>query len=1225
MPLIAPGTALLTITAALYLLMVEANAMPNLPGFIENGGQLPPVVRYYAPLPAGIFYITSTGYGYVQWDTATPRQNHRVAYRIELSTSGKPATQLVASNMLPTVLRFYHGNSHIETVRIFQSIRLHELFPKIDAHIYWTPTGRIKCDYILAPGADPTALTFRISSVRAAIDGNGQLRYNTPLGTITEAAPIAIQGSTVIPSSYQWTGHHLSIKIEAPYDRTQPLVIDPEIEWSTFAGGTLSDQIAHVRTDRARNIYVLGRTQSLDFPTRLGYSTIHRGDYDAFIAKYSATGALLWATYYGGSRREIHNIDHCDLVVDGSGSILITGCTQSDDLPITSTAFQRTKGSSLPSGYDLFLAQFSTDGQLLWASFCGGNDNEDAYGLSQDRLGNIYLVGHTSSSNFPVTTPAPSIITSKPTFSQDVFVLKLSPQRQPVWVYFIGGNNLEYATDVVCDKSGGIYVCGYTQSADFPTVGSDIYQRIKTAKNDGYLFKLDGLGRLQWSTLLGGNGEDYCSSIAIDSSFDQRVIVGGTTSSSDMWYRGIEGRMLGGTSDGFIAALDSRTGAAHWVQYHGGSSYDELTAVAIDPDNNIIAVGRTLGDYPTKAAQQPRYNGGGGDMFVAKLGFDGATQWATYAGGTLLDRAADVAIDGNTNFVVVGFSASSDFPIVGTTAQPLLGNAPGIDDGVLIKFCNIAIPVAIISSKPEYCQGESRVLNALNRGSSVQYDSYQWELNGQPIDGATSASYQIPTTLDSGTYRFVCRVTNTARCPAFTDTIVVRIHARPTIEPRQFALCYGDPIRLDSIVINGTRPFRYQWIGDPPPSDPTIESPVVHPQQTTTYTLRITDANGCSAEQSFPVIVLPISQLPISIMGKHTFCDGDSTILKIPDNLGWIVWNTGEQSPQISVRTSGKYHARVRLPSGCEGSTDTVEIRVHLLPKPAITFDGTQLRTTAEYERYQWFLDGHPLPGATDRSLEPPRVGTYTVAVDSLGCSGISAPLDITLSAQTHLTVESATAAIGERVRIPIRLETSQQLERLGVYRLTLRLRFNASVLYLLSITGPGIERSSLEQSRGDTSTLTLTTTNLSSDTLVVLDFLTVWGNAESSRIAIETVEWGSPAVSTTWTDGNVQLLGFCRAGATRLFEDTEEFGIRSTVPHPASDAVTIVIGTIEDSMHTIELCSTDGRRSTLFRENLLAGTYAVSVDVSALPQGYYILELRSATLRATSPLVIVR
>ncbi|GBD05304.1 hypothetical protein HRbin20_00885 [bacterium HR20] len=1203
------------------LIATRAIAVPGVQGFIENRGQLPPPVRYYAVLPRGLLYITDRGYGYV-WYNTEPRTERLHAHRVEVQTTGNQRTQLRPNLLVPTTLNFYRGSTRLEGVRVYRQVMIDSIAPGVTAAFSIQPNGTIKCDYRAVSTRSASALAFSIRGAPAHVLPDGRLAFRTRFGDIIESAPISFRTSAIpVKTTYVLERNILRFAIEDP-DASAPVTVDPEIEWSSYAGGSAQDQWAHVQTDAERNILVIGRTQSVDFPTKFGFSASLRGDYDAIIAKYRADGTLLWATYYGGTRREIHNLDHCDLAVERAGTVLVAGCTQSDDLPLTSGAFQHRKASSMPSGYDLFLAQLSPSGQLLWASYCGGNDNEDVFALATDRQGNAYLVGHTSSDDFPASVPRPTIVSPKRSTSQDVFVLKLSPERTPQWVYFIGGSATEVATGAVCDRAGSLYVCGYTQSADFPTAGTGIYQSIKTAANDGFLFKLDGLGRLQWSTLIGGNGEDYCSSVSLDSSFDRRLILGGTTSSTDMWYRGAGKRTLGGNGDGFLAAFDPQTGNAQWVHYHGGSSYDELTALAVDPDNNIIVVGRTLGDYPTIAAQQPTYHGGGGDMFIAKLAPDGTPQWATYAGGSFLDRATDIAIDGNTNFIVVGHSSSADFPIIGTSAQPRLGNLTGTDDGVLLKFCNIAIPSALVSAAPEFCQGESRTLSVVNRGSSVQYDSYQWERDGQPIPDATNQTYTTPATLEAGMYRFVCRVTNTARCPAVTDTVVVRIHAPPQIGERSFAICSGDPLRLDSIPISGAAPFRYEWTGTPPPSDPSAPNPTVHPDHTTTYTLRVTDANGCNAERTFTVLVFPVSRVPLTVHGDRSFCEGDSAVLELTASFGAIRWNTGERSPHIVVRTNGRYFAAVELPGGCIGYSDTVEIAVRPHPQPLISYDGTLLSTTVAYDSYQWLLDGTPIPGATDRFLEPPRIGTYTVIVDSGGCSGVSQPVDIALTAQVHLTIGSARAAIGERVRIPLLLSTTQQLARVGASRLMLQLRYNASVLFMLESSAPVIER--FYQPDG-TATVTLAVTDVARDTVATLEFLALWGNAEHATISVLRATWNAPTVTTTWSDGVVTIEGLCTSGGTRLFEDTGAFGIRAILPQPGADIITVIATAIEDAPHRLVLTATDGRRWPLGEQFLRAGTYAFALAVDRMPPGRYELAFESATLVATSPLVIVR
>ncbi len=1195
--------------------------MPLVQGFIENVGQLPSEIHYYLPVPNGLVYITNRGYGYV-WYRQRPRDANLHAHRVELHVPTPHWTHVQPNGLLPTTLNIYRGTNRFEHIRVYREVAIENIAPGMTAVFRLRPNGTLKCDYHATAARHARTLTLTICGAAARIAPNGKLKLCTRFGDIVEGVPLSFASALkALSTRYVLKNHTLHFQIDS-VDDDEPLTIDPEIEWSSYAGGSAQDQWAHVQTDAERNVIVIGRTQSLDFPTRFGYTSSLRGDYDAVVAKYRPDGSLLWATYYGGSRREIHSLDHCGLAVDRTGSIFIAGCTQSDDLPLTQAAFQSKKASSMPSGYDLFLAQFQPNGQLQWASYCGGNDNEDIYGITIDRQGNIYLVGHTSSDDLPQSSPRPFVTSRKPTSSQDVFVLKLSQFRSPLWVHFIGGKGVDVATGAVTDGTGGVYVCGYTLSADFPTRGSDIYQSIKTAATDGFLFKLDGLGQLQWCTLLGGNGDDYCTSIAVDSSFDRRIIVGGTTNSTDMWYRGAGKRTLGGIGDGFVAAFLPQTGSAQWVHYHGGGSYDELTALAVDPGNSIIIVGRTLGDYPTRGAQQQRYQGGGGDMFIAKLASDGTTQWATYAGGSFLDRATDVAIIGSTSFVVVGHSSSADFPIFGTSAQPHLGNSPGTDDGVLLTYCNIAIPEVLISGTLDYCQGEIRTLRITNRGSNVRFDSYQWLLDSIPIPGATDESYTLADTLPAGIYRFVCRVTNSTQCSAVTDTITVRIHSLPQISSRSYALCSGEALRLDSITVIGEGPFRYEWSGTPPPSDPTVLNPIVLPNQTTTYRLKVTDAHGCSAEQQFTVYVHSASLVPVLVIGERTICEGDSTILAISTPAGDVVWNNGARSFQVVIRSSGHYFASINLQSGCRAFSDTIEIVVLPRPQPAIVYDGMHLRTNALYDSYQWLLDGAPLVGATGPHLVPPRSGSYTVIVDSFGCTGISPPRTITLSATAQLVIGSARVAIGDNVRIPILLTSSIPLVHAGASRLEIHVRYNSTILYLRGTSIPILSRSVAQDG---TTTIVLECTGLDRDTIGTMDFLALWGNAEVTTLQVLDVIWDAPTVTTRWSDGTITIEGLCRNGGVRLYDDTSIFGIRSLNPQPCTEAFTTIISTIEDAYHTMSICATDGRCWCIHEQFLRAGTYAFTFLVDSFPTGRYVLVVESPTLVATTPLMIVR
>jgi len=195
--------------------------------------------------------------------------------------------------------------------------------------------------------------------------------------------------------------------------------------YSTYLGGSSDDYGYGIAVDASNSAYVTGRTYSPDFPTTAGAfqttpgGTGGGGHDDAYVVKLNAAGsALVYSTYLGGS---------CDdagygIVVDSSGDALVTGDTCSDDFPTTDGSFQRTLGGA----DDAFYGELNPAGSaLLYSTYLGGNGDDASDGIALDPSGNIYLVGWTSSRNFPTTNGAFQTSLSG---IQNTFVIILSAQ-----------------------------------------------------------------------------------------------------------------------------------------------------------------------------------------------------------------------------------------------------------------------------------------------------------------------------------------------------------------------------------------------------------------------------------------------------------------------------------------------------------------------------------------------------------------------------------------------------------------------------------------------------------------------------------------------------------------------------------------------------------------------------------------------------------------------------
>lgn len=212
-------------------------------------------------------------------------------------------------------------------------------------------------------------------------------------------------------------------------------------------------------------MYIAGSTDSSDFPTTTGaYDTSYDGLYGTtFVSKLNgALTTLLASTYLGGSDGDGSEYS---IAIDKGGNIYVTGYTRSSDFPTTAGAYD----TSFNGGYDAFVSKLSEDlTSLIASTFLGGSSyNDSGYSIAIDNGGNIYVIGATSSSDFPTTTGAYDTSFKG---ASDIFVSKLSEDlTNLIASTYLGGYNEDSANSIAIDSDGNIYVTGGTLSSDLPT------------------------------------------------------------------------------------------------------------------------------------------------------------------------------------------------------------------------------------------------------------------------------------------------------------------------------------------------------------------------------------------------------------------------------------------------------------------------------------------------------------------------------------------------------------------------------------------------------------------------------------------------------------------------------------------------------------------------------------------------------------------------------------
>lgn len=189
--------------------------------------------------------------------------------------------------------------------------------------------------------------------------------------------------------------------------------------YSTFLGGSGNENGNSIAVNAAGNAYVTGVTDSSNFPVTPGaFQSLKAAGQDAFVTALSVTGnALAYSTYLGGDGSDFGN----DIALDASGNASVVGLTVSTNFPTTADAIQSAYGGN----NDAFVTRVNATGTaLVFSSYFGGSNTDNAFSLALDAAGSIYFTGQTSSSDFP-TTPG-AFQTLYGGGSSDAFVAKIA-------------------------------------------------------------------------------------------------------------------------------------------------------------------------------------------------------------------------------------------------------------------------------------------------------------------------------------------------------------------------------------------------------------------------------------------------------------------------------------------------------------------------------------------------------------------------------------------------------------------------------------------------------------------------------------------------------------------------------------------------------------------------------------------------------------------------------
>lgn len=446
----------------------------------------------------------------------------------------------------------------------------------------------------------------------------------------------------------------------------QKLDANGNLIWvKTWGNPSEIDVLDDLSVDPMGNVYTTGYFQgTIDFDPGAGTSNLTSvGNRDIFVSKLDASGNFVWAKNVGGGSSDYGN----GITTDASGNVYITGSFISSSMDVDPGPGTTTLNSN--GTRDVFVLKLDANGNFVWGTSFGGSSLDQGHDIEVDGNGNVYTTGYYNGTvDFDPGMGSANITANG---SSDIFIHKLDPSGNFVWVKSFGGTNADEGNAIAVDPSGNIYSTGiYRGTVDFdPNAGTNTIT--SAGSDDIFIQKLDPQGNFQWAHSFGNFSSDIGSDITVDQAGNVYTIGAFRHTVDFDPGSGTANGVSNSGDDIFIQKLDENGGFV-WVQIFGSDANDEPNSINIGPNSTVLSCGRFpgTGDFDPTAGTETLTTSGSNDIFVQKL------NQCTPSSGTDVVSACDTYdwIDGNT------YTSSN------STATHTLTNVSGCDSIVTLNL-----------------------------------------------------------------------------------------------------------------------------------------------------------------------------------------------------------------------------------------------------------------------------------------------------------------------------------------------------------------------------------------------------------------------------------------------------------------------------------------------------------------------------------------------------------
>ena len=686
---------------------------------------------------------------------------------------------------------FFSGNDASKwktDIPLFGSLAYQNIYNNIDL-VYYNSANSKKSDFVVHTGGNYKDISLKYSGITGIlINPQGVLQIRSDAGDITEQIPEAYQlinGKKILVKADFVVEDSFKVKFDIQeYDPAYDLVIDPQLIYSSFFGGT-NDEFwpTNIVRDSQQNIYFGGRTTSSDFPTTPGaYSRTYTGDFDAFVLKLDPTGKkLIFSTYFGGTGQDLSSTIH---LVGSAEDIMVVGLASGGGFPTTAGAYQTVYG-----GYadDMFVLKLNNAGNnLIFSTLVGGPYDEQGGDFCLDKNGDIYVLGYAGP-QFPTT---PGAYQQTNTGDYDLVVFKLSGDgKKLLYSTYIGGSERDRRAGIALDELSNVYITGWTLG-DFPTTAG-AFQRIFSGDIDMVACKFDPtLSNLIFSTLIGGPGLDITTShLSLDKD-NNLIFVGEAGYDFPTTAGSYDQSFNGGNTDCVIIKLKNDGTKLLYSSYLGGTDDDFARDFTINNSGNLAITGSCGNGFPvTKCTYDDTFNGGNTDSFLSVFNMNTSSLlYSTYLGGSGDEEGSNILASGDT-LLLVGNTSSANLPVTADAFDYSYSGGP--NDLFFIKFLPSSgeKPVATFNNSANLCLNTP--VSFIN--NSVNGNSYKWDFG----DGNSSMAF-TPTHsfILAGEYKISLIAINSCS----SDTTSALINVKGFLKTESVSICSNEAIFINGVL-----------------------------------------------------------------------------------------------------------------------------------------------------------------------------------------------------------------------------------------------------------------------------------------------------------------------------------------------------------------------------------------------------------------------------------------